>query len=300
MKKIYSWVRILLRQGIVRLLKKFSYVHIEEFTKPYIIQKHIEGVDFLFSIRDSHAKLWYDLYCTDPVWMEMRFIRDNLVCPGDVVIECGSHHGCTAILLANWIGPEGIIHAYEPGKSNYEILKENIVLNNILNINPINEAVGNDNSFVTFIEFANSSMGSKVECEGYKYNKKQAVSYEIKQVSLDKYASMRPALIKIDTQGYVYQPLVGAKKLIEEQKPNLALEIDARVEINRYGNNFETIFEIINHHEYTFFIQFESEEPEQIEFSKILIEWEKEINLLKKFTCLQKTQKDQCNCLVKG
>ncbi len=225
MKKIYSWVRILLRQGIARLLKKFSYVHIEEFTKPYIIQKHIEGVDFLFSIRDSHAKLWYDLYCTDPVWMEMRFIRDNLVCPGDVVIECGSHHGCTAILLANWIGPEGIIHAYEPDKSNYEILKENIVLNNIPNINPINEAVGNDNSFVTFIEFANSSMGSKLECEGYKYNKKQAVSYEVKQVSLDKYASMRPALIKIDTQGYVYQPLVGAKKLIEEQKPNLALEL---------------------------------------------------------------------------
>ena len=86
MKNYYAWIRNLLRKEIVSQLKKHSYVHVEEFTRPYIIQKNIEGVDFLFFIRDLHAKLWYDLYATDPVWIEMRFIRDNLVRSGDIVI----------------------------------------------------------------------------------------------------------------------------------------------------------------------------------------------------------------------
>ena len=61
-----------------------------------------------------------------------------------------------------------------------------------------------------------------------------------------------------------------------EQKPNLALEIDGKKAIERYGNNFEKIFKIIWQNEYTYFVQFEAdEEPEQIEFSKILTEWEK-------------------------
>ena len=66
------------------------------------------------------------------------------------------------------------------------------------------------------------------------------------------------------------------EKLIAEQKPNLALEIDGKPVINQYGDHFEKIFEIIRQDDYTFFIQFqETEEPEQIEFSGIVREWEK-------------------------
>jgi hypothetical protein len=101
-----------------KYLRKRSYFHVEEYTRPYIIRKSVEGVDFLFEIRDSHAKLWYDLYCTDPVWIEMGFIRDNLVHPGAVVIECGSHHGCTTIMLSHWVGPGGVVYAFEPGRRN--------------------------------------------------------------------------------------------------------------------------------------------------------------------------------------
>jgi FkbM family methyltransferase len=292
LKKYYSWIITLLQQAFAKQLKKLSYVHIEEFTRPYIIRKNIEGVDFLLSIRDQHARLWYDLYSKDPVWIEMRFIKDNLVRPGDVVIECGSHHGCTTIMLANWVGPKGAIYAYEPGKRNFEVLKENIVLNGISNIIPINEVVGNDNSLVNFIEFTYASMGSKVDIGKENYSKDQAIRYEIRQISLDKYASFRPSLIKIDTQGYVYEPLLGARELIKKQKPNLALEIDSKAAISQYGNNFEKIFEIIEQKDYMFFIQFESsEEPEQIEFSKILLEWEKRNRYSKEIHLFAKNSK---------
>ena len=284
-----QFVNRIVRRIVADQLKKHSYIHIDEFTRPYIIQKNTEGVDFLFSIGDHHARLYYDLYCTDPVWIEMRFIRDNLVHPGDVVIECGSHHGCTTILLANWVGPEGSVYAYEPGRHNFEILKENMSLNNISNVHAINAAVGSGTSVVNFTEFENNSMGSKVVPNETGHNLKRAMTYEIDQVSLDTYKSVRPSLIKIDTQGYIYQPLLGLKRIIAEQKPNLALEIDGKKEIEQYGNNFEAIFEIIEQNEYSYFVQFEEDrEPEQIEFSKILTEWDirnnfnKEIHLYAK------------------
>ncbi|MDX1372988.1 MAG: FkbM family methyltransferase, partial [Nitrososphaeraceae archaeon] len=194
--------------------------------------------------------------------------------PGDVAIECGSHHGCTAILLANWVTNKGIVHAFEPGINNYKILKDNISLNNIENIIPLNEAVGDKNCVIKFAEFNNSSMGSKVATSNNEFSKNQANTYDIKQVSLDT-LSIKPDFIKIDTQGYVYQPLLGAKTIIEEYKPNLALELDSRNVVNHYGDNFDKIFDLIDQDAYIYFIQFEDEEPEKIDLSNVLIEWEK-------------------------
>ena len=290
MKKLFNFIHPYLHKTLTGLLRKFSYIHIEEFDRPYIIKKQIEGVSFLFWIRDKHAKLWYDIYCTDPVWSEMRFIRDNLVKPGDTVIECGSHHGCTAILLANWITTKGQVHAFEPGINNYEILKDNILLNNIENIVPINKAVGDKDCVIKFAEFSESSMGSKVAIDNNEFNTGQSNTYNINQVSLDT-LSVIPDFIKIDTQGYVFQPLLGAKTIIEERKPNLALEIDSRDVVNHYGNNFEKIFNLIDQNEYIYFIQFDGKEPEKIELSNILSEWKKQNNYSKEIHLYVKNTK---------
>lgn len=284
----------MLRNSIAKQLKKHSYVHREDFVRPYIVKKHIEGVDFLLSITDSHAKLWYDLYCTDPVWVEMRFIRDNLIRSEDVVFECGSHHGCTAILLAHWVGAHGVVYAFEPGKGNYDVLRENISLNNMTNVVPINAAVGNANDVVYFTEYPNGSMDSQVTRRSKGHVKQLETCYAMQQVSLDNCGLDNPSLIKIDTQGYVYEPLQGMRKIITEQKPNLALEIDSKETVEKYGDNFENIFEIIKQDEYIYFIQFDArEEPQQIEHSKILQEWEKKNGFTKEIHLYAKNSRNR-------
>ena len=55
--------------------------------KPYVKKNQtVEGVIFDFWIGDSAGQKWYE-----PQWVqhEMRFIRDYLLQPGDVVLECG-------------------------------------------------------------------------------------------------------------------------------------------------------------------------------------------------------------------
>jgi len=94
--------------------------------KPYLKKKNIEGVVFAFWISDRDARECYDLQCTDPVWVEMRFIMDHLIGQGDVVLECGGHHGCTAIVLSNWVGADGKVVTFEPHPANCGIIDKNI------------------------------------------------------------------------------------------------------------------------------------------------------------------------------
>ena len=278
MKAATRKIKAAARRALTACMGRLGYVRRDAYERPYIIQKSTEGVDFLFHVRDQHSRLWYDLYCTDPVWLEMRFIRDHLLAPGDIAIECGSHHGATTILLSRWVGPSGKVYAYEPGGTNYGVLVENLELNGIRNVVAIQAAVGDTEGFVEFEEFSGSSMASRVHAAAMP--QASVPTAKVRQATLDAHAPERPALIKIDTQGYVYQPLLGARKLIEEQRPNLALEIDGIEAVREYGDNFFRIFELIDHPDYEYFVAFAaSEYPSPVALREVITRWKSLNNL---------------------
>lgn len=271
MSRLFQKIRGRARRAAVDYLRKRSFVHTDEFTRPYIIEKKVVGEEFLFHITDQHARLYYDLY-SGRNWLEMLFIKENLVRPGDVVIECGSHHGCTAIMLSRWVGPTGKVYAYEPGARNYEVLRRNLRLNGIQNVTAVRAAVGAETKTIEFIEISDASMGSHVATGAVRHNNAQ----QVPQVCLDVHASEKPGLIKLDTQGYVYQPLVGLRNVLETLRPNLALEIDRKSDIEAYGSKIEQIFDLISFDDYTYFVHFhESEKARPITLPKLLAEWER-------------------------
>lgn len=272
MKTAARRIKAAARRALAAFMGRLGYVLRDAYERPYIIRKSTEGVDFLFHIRDQHSRLWYDLYSTDPVWLEMRFIRDQLLSPGDIVIECGSHHGATTILLSHWAGPRGKVYAYEPGGTNFGVLVDNIRLNAIQNVVPIQAAAGDRQGLIAFDEYPEASMASKVHGPGGAAPSAQ--TRQVEQVALDAHAAERPALIKIDTQGYVYQPLLGARQLIREQRPHLALEIDGIEAIREYGDNFHKIFELIDHVDYDYFVAFsDAEYPGPIALGEVVSRW---------------------------
>lgn len=272
MKTAARRIKSAARRALAACMDKLGYVQRDAYVRPYIIRKSTEGVDFLFHVRDQHSRLWYDLHATDPVWLEMRFIRDQLLKHGDIAIECGSHHGATTILLSRWVGPGGKVYAYEPGGTNFGVLVENLELNGIGNVTAIQAAVGDAEGFVEFEEVPGASMASRVHAAAMP--QASVPTTRVRQASLDAHAAERPALIKIDTQGYVYQPLLGARNLIREQRPHLALEIDGIEAIREYGDNFHGIFELIEHADYDYFVAFsDAEYPAQIALGEVVSRW---------------------------
>ena len=136
--------------------------------------------------------------------------------------------------------------------------------------------MGNKKEKIYFSESSDYSMSSSV-------SNKQKNSTLVQQITIDNLNLKNISLVKIDVQGYVYQSLAGMNKLISLEKPNLAIEIDSKTEIDIFGNNFKELFDIINYSDYDYYISFSSVKPKKINFEKIISSWHKVNGLNEQF-----------------
>jgi len=211
--------------------------------KPYLKKKNVEGVTFDFWIADRDGREWYDLLCTDPDWIEMRFIKDHLIEPGDVILECGGHHGCTAIVLSNWVGYAGKVVTFEPLQKNCDIIEKNIEQNMLKNVTLVRKAVGAERGKIKINDMSNSSVA--VSGKGI----------EVEMTCLDEYKKLDPTFIKIDVEGFELQVLRGARSILAK-RPKIAIEIHPE-NLSQYGASVEDLFREIDINHYKLWIQWE-------------------------------------------
>jgi FkbM family methyltransferase len=232
-----------LPESVVTVLRRGVHRFRNRAFKPYLKKKNIEGVAFDFWIGDRDGREWYDLQCGDPVWHEMRFIKDHMIEKDDVILECGGHHGCTAIVLSNWVGENGKVITFEPLPNNCDIIEKNVVQNRLRNVTIERKAVGAANGKVTI----NNASNSSVALSG------KGVQVEVS--CLDDYDYLNPTFLKIDVEGFELQVLQGAKSILSK-RPKLAIEIHTE-QLSQYGASVEEIFNLIGVENYEFWIQWE-------------------------------------------
>jgi FkbM family methyltransferase len=131
-------------------------------------------------------------------------------------IDIGAHYGYYTILVGKKY-PECKKIAFEPVPENFGILKRNVYLNKIQNVEQHNLAVSNIDGVSTFniTEASNS-------CGFYKHPLAETLKQmEINTVSLDKFLKINPedsVLIKIDAEGHEPRILQGMKNFINNTK----------------------------------------------------------------------------------
>jgi len=236
-----------LPKPVKKVLKQIIYRYHNRPLKPYLKKKNIEGVIFDFWICDRVGRDWYDLQCTDPVWPEMRFIKDHLIRQGDVILECGGHHGCTAIVLSNWVGAGGKVVTFEPSPANCDIIEKNIRHNGLQNVILERKAVGAERGRITIDDESDSSviMSGK--------------GMEIEMTCLDEYKHLNPTFLKIDVEGFEMQVLQGAKNILAT-RPKLAVEIHTN-NLSYYGASVQDLLGLIDVQNYKLWIQRNGGQP---------------------------------------
>lgn len=216
------------------------------FFTTYIITKDMEGETFQFLIGDRTGRAWYDRPCiNNPRWLELRFIKEHMIAHGDVVLECGGHHGCSAILLSRWVGATGKIVTFEPFAGNADILERNLKLNGIGNVVLERRAVG-----ATRGEIVIEAAASAVNTSG------NGVSVPL--ITLDEYAHHTPTFIKIDVEGFELQVLQGARGILK-QRPKLAIEIHPDL-LAQYGGSVRELLDLLQLDRYSVWIQWKDDE----------------------------------------
>jgi FkbM family methyltransferase len=171
---------------------------------------------------------------------------EELIRPGWTAVDVGANIGYFTLLMANRVGPQGKVIAFEPLAENFRILQENIKLNGHANVVAENLALM---SRTERIELRSATPGAITWVASVKIDQNSAVeSQSVEAVTLDEYVQKKGIakvdFLKIDVEGAEAYVLEGATNVLERDKPVLLIEMH---ELDRYKDQHPAILKLRNH-----------------------------------------------------
>lgn len=167
-------------------------------------------------------KVTYEPACTQLLQQHLR--------PGDVFFDVGANIGIFSVIAAHLVGMEGQVHAFEPDPQNIPWLWANVHLNAPNAIEVHTHGVGATASTASFYQDTTTTRTSSFVADTWSPDAgaKQVIQIDVKP--LDDYADQieRLDFVKIDVEGFEYEALSGAAKLIQQYQPLLLIELSRK------------------------------------------------------------------------
>lgn len=154
-----------------------------------------------------------------------KFLRED-----DIVLDVGAHIGFITLVIASFVGKNGLVYAIEPHPETYQILKDNIRLNQFENVHPMNIALGSEVSEARIYENFDINRGAASLVCPPNVDKKSGRQIKVTKIDtlIQKGQIQLPKLIKIDVEGFELEVLKGARILLSSlQAPALCVEFSS-------------------------------------------------------------------------
>lgn len=172
------------------------------------------------------------IYYAGDVDRKLSWICRRIIRTGDTALDIGANLGLVSLTLAQLVGDDGMVFAYEPNPRLIGYLKRSIAKNNFRNIQVYNCALGSeDTELMLTIPKYHSGKASLVRTS----NSDQTLQVKVPVHRLDEILpeSVRKIrLIKIDVEGFEYEVLKGATALFQRCPPDAVV-----FEINDAGKS---------------------------------------------------------------
>jgi FkbM family methyltransferase len=154
---------------------------------------------------------------------------------GGTVLDVGANIGLISIPLAMRIGgntsdSDATIYSFEPIESNFESLRRNVKLNNLNgSVIPLKKGLGNKDTQV-FIQLEGDDL-KRTGTANILPLERDFVRIPIQITSIDRLIvdgdlPVNVSLMKIDTDGYDFEVIKGAKRLLQESRPIVLAELN--------------------------------------------------------------------------
>ena len=141
---------------------------------------------------------------------------------GNVFIDMGAHIGKYTVEVAREVGTEGKVISVEPFPSNFAMLKENISLNRLKNVELVNMAAWNCSEQLRFFIGDSSAHGGVYS--NYGLSSILVKAEKIDRIIADAKLS-HVDWVKIDVEGAEYEVLQGLEETLDRFKPRLLVEV---------------------------------------------------------------------------
>jgi FkbM family methyltransferase len=147
-------------------------------------------------------------------------LNQNSLNNSNVIFDVGANIGLTTIKFKKSYN-SATIHSFEPVKKTFNILKETLKQYNVF---PHNLAFGSKNSTSMIKVYENSVLNSLIDDSLIMSNNSTYTKENIEIQTIDYFCSINGIkeidILKIDTEGYDYEVLLGAENMIKEKKVN--------------------------------------------------------------------------------
>jgi FkbM family methyltransferase len=176
--------------------------------------------------------------------------------PGMTFLDVGAHIGEYTILGSDAVHPGGIVHAFEPSPDIFNLLRENIRMNGLGNVELHQMAMSNTEGTQSF-EVCREPSISAFRGSHKPASKSRAVLSEIQvdTTTLDSWWKSRGPridLIKIDVEGAELSVLSGALRFLSlppEDAPTLVFEYSPE-NYARFGYDGREVAALLRRHDY--------------------------------------------------
>ena len=151
-------------------------------------------------------------------------ILSKILRPGDVVLEIGANIGYYMLLESQIIGSQGKIYCLEPVPQNVALLRKNIQINNLTNVEVYQLAAGGVNKTETIFIPSHRNRSSLLPTQDLECKNKLTIQV----TTMDEFLQdkEKPNFIRMDVEGYELEVLKGMEKLLKSSHPlKIAIEV---------------------------------------------------------------------------
>lgn len=154
---------------------------------------------------------------------ELDYLTSHLN-KGDVCIDVGANQGIYTLLMAQVVGNNGHVIAFEPAEHQYKHLAENLALNNRQNVIPVKAALGSCVGTATLYHDKNDG-GGALQVPGNPTGSCERVTVTTLDGYCDRQGIESIDFIKVDVEGAELEFLRGAQQSIFKSRPIILMEI---------------------------------------------------------------------------
>lgn len=260
---------------LARLTRKYQPRGIHRFLRaiynPFQRQKDhfdivVEYDSGLFLHVDTASLLewylfFYGKYEAGTVSLIKRLMR-----PGSVGVDVGAHIGSYALLMGLMAGETGKVLAVEPYPPSFNRLVENIHLNRLKNVVPVQCALSDEKGTTTLYSYG--SADGDIITTFYKENLKFPrpdvppearilMETPVEVRTLDDVVRQKECsrldVLKIDVEGNEYRVLAGGQETIREFRPHIIFEYNPRTWKNA-GCDFHAVQDFFSTMNYSLYV----------------------------------------------
>lgn len=163
------------------------------------------------------ARLYYrpdthDHAILSEIWREGYYSKNFPFNRQAVIVDIGAHNGYFSVFASRHTVKDSVIYAYEPVRENYDIMVENLALNDIKNVKAINMGISREGKPLDiYINSAHTGGHSIFRERVEKYDIDNIQKVQVLCIPFDKVAPVDTVdYCKIDIEGAEFEVLLGA------------------------------------------------------------------------------------------